>query len=264
MYPRDFFDTFWRPHIRDEVFVAMSFNDSTLEPVWQQAIQPAIEKDCGLKAIRVDVSVLTGSVITSILDHVAHSRLVLAEISIMGTSSRWAGQRNGNVMYEVGLAQAVRQSTEVVVIRYDDEQINFDVAGIQVHRYPVSDFVGTRELIAKLIRNAVREIDNTKALLVQRAIDALDADTMNYIRANAGRPFHEPPLDGPGLALVILANKWVMSLSKLQTFGMLRCEPTHPSGRPAYFWTPFGEAVIDRLGIPPRSTVPSPPPGVDA
>jgi hypothetical protein len=73
MNPRDFFDTFWRPVIRNEVFVAMPFKDSVLEPVWTQAIEPAIETDCGMPAQRLDVTTLTGSVITSILDHVAHS-----------------------------------------------------------------------------------------------------------------------------------------------------------------------------------------------
>ena len=66
---------FWRPHIRDTVFVAMAFRDADLQPVWEKAIQPATDEDCRpLRAIRVDVSTLSGSVITDILDNVAHSR----------------------------------------------------------------------------------------------------------------------------------------------------------------------------------------------
>ena len=66
--------------------------------------------------MRVNATILFGSIITDILDGIAHSKLVLADISV-ATTGKWAGQRNGNVMYEVGLAHAVRQSTEVLLIR---------------------------------------------------------------------------------------------------------------------------------------------------
>ena len=44
MYPREFFDTFWRGDLRNEVFVIMSFDDE-FRPVWEHALKPAIETD---------------------------------------------------------------------------------------------------------------------------------------------------------------------------------------------------------------------------
>ena len=79
MYPQQFFDTFWRPELLDQVFVAMPFHDE-FTPVWDVAIQPAIDHDVAgpLRARRVDATTLSGSVITDILNGIAHSRLDIA------------------------------------------------------------------------------------------------------------------------------------------------------------------------------------------
>lgn len=132
MFPREFFDTYWRSELRDEVFVAMSFHDE-FTPVWETAIGPAIQQgsDGLLRARRVDTTILSGSVITNILDGIAHSRLVLADVSV-ASEGIWKGQRNGNVMYEVGLAHAVRQPSEILLVRADDQPINFDLAQINI------------------------------------------------------------------------------------------------------------------------------------
>jgi hypothetical protein len=39
MYPRQYFDTYWRPGLSEEVFVAMPFSEEFAE-VWQSAIRP--------------------------------------------------------------------------------------------------------------------------------------------------------------------------------------------------------------------------------
>lgn len=111
MYPRDYFDTYWRPELLNEVFIAMPFSGEFDAP-WQSMIRPAIEQDQipSLAAHRVDATILAGSVITEILDGIARSRLVLADISITA-EGKWLGQCNGNVMYEVGLAHSLRQAT---------------------------------------------------------------------------------------------------------------------------------------------------------
>jgi hypothetical protein len=59
VYPRDFFDTYWRTELRDEIFVAMSFDDE-FAPAWRTAIHPAIEQPPGpqLRARRVDATIL--------------------------------------------------------------------------------------------------------------------------------------------------------------------------------------------------------------
>ncbi len=91
MYPRDFLDSYWRPTLKDIVFVAMPFHDE-FSGVWEQAIRPAAEQDLTppLAAVRVDISSLSGSVVTDILDGIAHARIVLADISI-AQGGKWRG-----------------------------------------------------------------------------------------------------------------------------------------------------------------------------
>jgi hypothetical protein len=246
MYPRDFLDSYWRPALRDSIFVAMPFQNEFAE-VWQEAIRPAIEQDLlrPLAVERVDASVLSGSIITRILDGIAHARLVLADISI-AQEGQWANQRNGNVLYEVGLAHAARQSTEVLLIRSDDEEINFDVAGIRVHSYDRCDMVGARAQFARLLADCLEQIDQTKGIQVQRAVDALDLEALEYINSWGKAPaFHAPePVSMGGLMTVIPK---LAALSRLQTLGIVRCDPRHHIGKPAFYWTEFGKAVVARV-----------------
>lgn len=43
MYPRHYFDTYWRPDLRDEVFVAMSF-DKQFDSAWNTIIRGETER----------------------------------------------------------------------------------------------------------------------------------------------------------------------------------------------------------------------------
>lgn len=246
MYPRDFLDSYWRPAIRDSVFVAMPFHDE-FTPIWQDAICPAIETDLRvrLRAERVDTTILSGSIVTSILDGIAHARVVLADISV-ANEGRWKGQRNGNVMYEVGIAHASRQSSEVLLVRSDDEEINFDLAGIRVHSYDRRDTSAARTYFAQIVQEALGQIDQTKSLQVQRVIDALDADALAFVQSwGKAAAFHAPEPTSMGGALLSISK--AAALSRLQALGVVRCDPKHASGKPAFYWSEFGKAVVARL-----------------
>lgn len=248
MYPRNFFDTYWRTELRDEVFVAMPFHDE-FTPVWDLAIRPSIETDSGtgLRADRVNASVLSGSIITDILDGIAHSRLVLADISI-AAEGRWKGQRNGNVMYEVGLAHAVRQATEILLIRSDEEPINFDIAQINVHRYQREDLASTRAQLSQLVIVALKQIEQEKSLKVQSARDQLDADAVRYLAEFAVHgPFTGPDPTNMGGVLLAISNR--AALSRLQQLGVIRAALVHADQRTVFVLTAFGAAVSRALGL---------------
>ena len=245
MYPREFFDTYWRSEIRDEVFVAMPFHDE-FTPIWETAIRPAIEDGSKgqLRGRRVNATVLSGSVITDILDGIAHSRLVLADVSV-ASQGKWAGQRNGNVMYEVGLAHAVRQSSEILLIRCDDEQINFDIAQINVHRYRRDDLQQARVEISRLVADLIHQIQQEKSLKVQRAIELLDSDAIKYLSDFAVHgPFTGPSPKTMGEELVAISNR--AALARLQQLGIVRAIPLATM---AFALTRFGIAVTKSLGL---------------
>jgi hypothetical protein len=137
---------------------------------------------------------------------------------------------------------------EVLLLRSDDEEINFDVAGIRVHRYQRGDLIRSREVISRLLLDGLRQIDQTKNLQVQRAVHALDSDAMEFITAWASEPgFHGPVSTTMADALVSINR--TAALARLQSLGIVRCEPLHPSGKPAFLWTPFGHEVLVHLGV---------------
>ena len=113
MHPNLYLRTFWTSSFRPEVFVAMSFGES-MKSRFTDVVKPAVEANAHhgvrLSAKRVDLSKSGDSILTDIADGIAHSSMVLADVSVVGYDAK-TGQsyRNGNVMYEVGLALACRQ-----------------------------------------------------------------------------------------------------------------------------------------------------------
>ena len=132
VYPNTYLRTFWNPDLRHEIFVAMSFAPE-FKQRYERVIAPAIRSislgGAALEPKRVDLSRSGDSIITEIMDGIAHSQLVLADVTsrsnLLGESAR-----NGNVMYELGISMACRQPTEVLIVRSDNAPLLFDVTTI--------------------------------------------------------------------------------------------------------------------------------------
>ncbi len=250
MYPREYFDTYWRGDLKNEVFVIMSFA-SDFQPVWEQAIQPAIESDTDGTpfAHRVDATMLAGSVITEILDGVAHAKLIFADISVCSTG-RWKGQRNGNVMYELGLAHALRRPQELVVVRSDHEEINFDIAGIKTQNYDSSDLSSARIYFSQLLKDGFKQIDQIKHLKVAEAVESLDADTYSLmVNHGEGDYFSVTPAMTMRNVMSQTAAGTKDAVRHMLSLGIIRFEANLAAGAYAYHWTEFGKAVLQNLGI---------------
>ncbi|PHS07139.1 MAG: hypothetical protein COA78_13725 [Blastopirellula sp.] len=244
MYPKEYFDTYWRPEIRNEVFIAMPFHDE-FTPIWERALKPAIEEDNDLDLIayRVDSSNLSGSIVTEILDRIAHARIFLADISI-SREGKWKGQRNGNVMYEVGLAHAIKQVTETILIRSDNQDINFDIAGINIHSYDSMDLSKSRNKIGELVVDTCTQIDQCKSLKVQRAIDMLDSSTLEILYKSGTTIGFKGRSDASLNGL-----KYSMAESILQREGIVRCIHGNNFDNIEFHYTDFGVAVLRKLGV---------------
>ena len=185
MYPRQFLDTFWSPEIRDQVFVAISF-DKIFQSIYDEVIEPACAIDCGLPPVRVDYRRGGDSIITEILDGIAHSRLIIAEISTQRKHD--PRSRNGNVMWEVGVAHAFRQPDEVILLRKDDDRLLFDIGPIRVHKYDAKDLEGARGELSRIIRDRVASIEYQKSMLVDRALRALDPGALSALLGQVPLP----------------------------------------------------------------------------
>lgn len=178
MYPHQYFGLFPSFPREHKVFVAMSF-DPRFRSRWKKVIEPGIGsvKIGGqpLEAHRVDASQISDSILTEILDGISRSRLVLADVTAHGSDSGGA-VRNGNVMYEVGLAHAVRLPEEVLLFRSDSCPILFDIANVRVNSYdPDGDPGSARKQVAEAIVEATRRVDLKRHLAVRAAVQSLDA-----------------------------------------------------------------------------------------
>jgi len=269
MYPAHFFSLF-PPFPREEkVFVAMSF-DPRFTPRWENVIAPAIGRikvnDVRLEPIRVDARKVSDSILTEILDGIRKSRLIFADITTVGklegSSEKTPPMRTGNVMYEVGLAHAVRLPEEVLLFRSDDDQLLFDTSNVRVNRYePDKSPAEARNIIADALESAIKEIDLRKHLEVQKAVETLDCTCWSVlVESQREDGIAHPQMQTPSEALG--NNRRVAAIARLLEFGALKTiySPIAPDGIDApvaqyfrYKSTEFGDAILRetacRLGM---------------
>jgi len=260
VFPRDFFVDYWNPSIRDQVFVAMPFAPQ-FSSVWERAFRPGIE-DCGLTAYRVDTRSVSDSILVDILDGIAHSRLVLCDVSpvscapvssalrALGGRGRRPLYPNGNVMYELGLAHATRQAEEVVLVRNEAEQpLLFDMSGVRVHGYPSNDLDAARETIRELVRDAMDTVEKTKGFQVLKAKQALTLTDLKLIRKWWPYGFRMWAKDPDG-DLSGIPGELNVAVADLQRLGIVRVGslPADQACAVEMVWTDFGNAVVAALG----------------
>lgn len=177
MYPRNYFDLFPPFPRQNRVFVAMSF-EGRFQQRWENVVAPAIRNvevdGVALEAHRVDARRVSDSILTEILDGISNDRLIFADITCTGTLNDMP-VRNGNVMYEVGIAHAVRLPEEVVLFRSDSDKLLFDVANVRVNSYePEGGVDAARRIVGGALVEAVRELDLRRHLAVKAAASTLD------------------------------------------------------------------------------------------
>ena len=178
MYPHSYLGLFPPFPRKDRVFVAMSF-DGRFTARWNDVIEPAIREasvdNVTLQPHRVDAAHISESVLTDILDGISNDRIIFADVTAIGDCD---GRtiRNGNVMYELGIAHASRLPEEVVIFRSDPNELPFDIANVRVNHYdPDSDPVAAKLKISKAIEAAIQEIARTRHLAVRATSQSLDA-----------------------------------------------------------------------------------------
>ncbi|HEX7938188.1 MAG TPA: hypothetical protein VF483_04300 [Gemmatimonadaceae bacterium] len=181
MHPFHLRELVHRNDLVNRVFVAMPF-DPSMERRFAEVVSPTIasfqRNGSTLEAHRVDRSRVSDSIMAEIVAGIANDVLVIADI----TSHAETGLRNGNVMYELGLAHAMRRPEEVVVVRSDDNQLLFDVSGIRVHKYdPDNDTEGARFRLREIVDAALRFGALGDNWLLEDSIAALDTVSIGVL-----------------------------------------------------------------------------------
>ena len=137
----------------DTCFVMMPF----VEPLggyYATVYQPAVDK-AKLKAVRADAEIYgTGKIIDQIWSGIHSARVLVAELT----------GRNPNVLYELGLAHALRKP--VVLVSSNKDDVPFDVRHVRVIYYDMRDpFWGTK-LIDKVAENILSALKNPEEAIL--------------------------------------------------------------------------------------------------
>jgi hypothetical protein len=245
MHPNTYLKTFWRLDFQPRVFVAMSFA-ARYQKRFEEVITPAIRSITHygkrLEPYRVDISKSGDSILTDISDGIAHSRLVLADVSSVGKDSVTGDAfRNANVMYEIGIALACRQPSDVLLVRDDHDKFLFDVSTIP---HITLDFTNKTTAISVLQEQLVarlNEQDFVHDARVQIAIHSLSAEEIVLLKQ-----MHAYDLTTIwGREVKALANWYSLATSRLLDKGVIRLvgEFEGEKGKPAFAFTPFGYEV---------------------
>jgi hypothetical protein len=163
----------------NRVFVAMDFG-SEHESRWKRVIEPALtDATAGgarLQPYRVDARRAGDSIFTEIVEGIAQSRLVVADITTLVRINE-RPVRNGNVMYELGIAQAIRLPEEVLIFRSDSDPLPFDTFGFRTHSYdPDGNPAEAAAVVGSRARDALKEIDLRRSTVTERMADRLGSD----------------------------------------------------------------------------------------
>jgi hypothetical protein len=137
----------------DTCFVMMPFA-VPLGGYYASIYEPAIKK-AGISAVRADTEIYgTGKIIDQIWSGINSARVLLAELT----------GRNPNVLYELGLAHALRKP--VVLVSSNEQDVPFDVRHVRVIYYDVTDPFWGEKLIAKVAENILSALKNPKEAIL--------------------------------------------------------------------------------------------------
>jgi len=230
---------------------------------WKNVIDPAIRgverNNVPLEPQRVDIRQVSDSILTEILTGISRSLVVFADVTSLGEFEN-RPVRNSNVMYEVGLAHAIRMPEEVILFRSDNEELLFDIANVRVNSYdPDGDPENALRKVGTTIVEAIKEIDLKKNLSVKAAAESLDHTCLEILLSSVAKGGVYPPqmkTVGQALANVrhLLAISRLLELGALKTnyflitpglFADLKDQPIEKIMK--YELTQFGNVLIEHI-----------------
>jgi len=239
MYPKHFMEQFWQGEPYNKLFVAMSFRPS-FDSRFFDIIDPAAREAGFESAYRADEWRDSNAITTKIIDGIANSRMVLCDLS-----DEVQGHVNGNVLYETGIAQAIREPHSVILIRdQDPEKADFDVRGFKINRPP--DGKLTKPWLVDVLKGALGEIDWARSKRIEAIAHSLDDGCLILIDMYGRNPdnYNHFHLDGAKIELRLAAQRLV-------DFGILWFA-TARGVRPrehAYRWTSLAKDLMKYLGF---------------
>lgn len=223
MHPNTFYARHFNQTKRDEVFVIMSFAHE-FEARWTDVIEPCIREDLKLTPNRVDYNRSGESIIHDILDGIAHARIVIADITCSMMSDRngtiWP-QRNGNVMWELGIAHTMRVPDEVITVRSDTEPSIFDLTQFRAFPYDPDDICGARRFLLQLASDRLKSVSQYRSHFIRECAESLSFPDFQVLSAALQKGYIDPP-EIKTFGDAVGAGSFMQSISRLLQMGALK------------------------------------------
>jgi len=244
MYAKVFFEHFWEGDQRNELFVCMPFHDS-FDSKLKDVMDPGAKMAGFDKAERVKEDWEANVITDRVFDGIANSRMILFDLADDPKAPcQFSKQVNGNVLYELGIANAVREPEDIVLIRHGSaDGVPFDIAGLNINVY---DDHLSKEWLANKLRAALNDQKWYMSKRVKAAARAIDEIALTIMCQKGCFP------DGYNhFNIVDKPPEWKIAVLRLVDLGILWfASAIHEKGyEHAYRWTPFGREVMKYLGI---------------
>lgn len=241
MWTKFFFERFWESEQRNELFVCMPFH-CEFDKRFTDIVDPSAKQVGFNKAVRIDQSIEGNVVTDKIWNGIANSKMILVDLTDDPKSN---GHVNGNVLLELGVAQAMREPSSVIIIRDQDPNIaDFDVRGLTINRPEGGKL--TQEWLTTLLHDSVENYDWSESKRVKAAAESIDDIGLLLMFQ-----FGESPQKSTHFNTRKFNSLQKMSVLRLLDLGLLRFV-TGGANRPsehAYHWTAFGYEVMKYLHV---------------
>jgi len=234
MYPKKFWNEFRLSKWSDSVFVGMWFENNNVEQRFSDIIEKAIVRT-NLKPYFLRNLITGDSIPIDIMTGIVECKLVLFDISPMDNSLN----RNPNVMYELGLAQAWRNKEEVIVMRDDNNDLPFNIQSLGVVQYNKIDKEKAIGKIEQVINFRLQEIEKIQKSMVRKAAESLTMEAHSVLMSSQGKIFVIPEAD---------VKQYMLSIPLLLNLGLIEML-TDIKGY-GYHPTQLGREVIRYYNMP--------------
>ncbi len=148
--------------------------------------------------------------------------------------------RNGNVMYEVGLALACRNPEEVLILRDDQDQLLFDLSTIPHMRVDFTDHAAAKTEIHDAIVDRLTERKVLNDARIEIAASSVTDSELNIIKGLGHHPSGTVWSIGHSLP-------GVAAIERLFDKKLIKAVASFDGKRAAYEWTPLGSVVAQRI-----------------
>jgi len=245
MYVKFSFERIFENEQRNELFVCMPFHDSLDKKF--AIIRDAAKKVGFDDAIRVKENKISDVITTKIFEGIANSKMLLFDLSDDPKfPCEISKQVNGNVLYELGIANSFRDPQDIILIRNKkSNKLPFDISAMTYIEYDDEK----NELLDNLI-SSMKEVlinqDWSESKLIKSVIQSL-----NELSVSLMYRFGRNPDNFRHFSSVDMNIEYKDTVARLINLGILRfaCTCDGEYKEYAYHWTALGYEVMKALNI---------------